>query len=124
MNFLEALLERHRMPAIFRIRTAYEQLWDEEENILPVEITSAIELEKGTVDTIGERIHEQTGRKVELSSKVDPEIIGGIVLRVGELHPRCLDPQPTESTSQASSAGVAAAPDQGASHATDADPPR
>jgi ATP synthase F1 delta subunit len=83
MNFLEALLERHRMPAIYRIRDRYEQLWDREEQILPVQVTSAVDLEEGIVDSIGERIREQTGRKVEISSRVDPEIIGGIVLRVG-----------------------------------------
>ncbi len=83
MNFLEALLERSRMPVIFRIRDRYEKLWDEEQKVLPVQVTSAVELEEGTVESIGDRIHEQTGRKVEISSRVDPEIIGGIVLRVG-----------------------------------------
>ena len=83
MNFLEALLERHRMPAVFRIRTRFEALWEEENRLLPVEVTSAVALDARTVSTIGERIGEQTGRKVELSSKVDPDILGGIVLRVG-----------------------------------------
>jgi F-type H+-transporting ATPase subunit delta len=83
MNFLEALVERHRMPAIFRIRARYEELWDEENQLLPVEVTSSVELDKNIINSIGERIGEQTGRKVELSSKVDPEILGGVVLRVG-----------------------------------------
>jgi F-type H+-transporting ATPase subunit delta len=82
-NFLEALIERHRMPVIFRIRARFQELWDEENQLLPVEVTSSVKLDKGTVNSIGERIGEQTGRKVELSSKVDPEILGGIVLRVG-----------------------------------------
>ena len=71
------------MPVIFRIRARYEDLWDEENQLLPVQVTSAIELDKSIVKNIGERIGEQTGRKVELSSKVDPDILGGIVLRVG-----------------------------------------
>jgi F-type H+-transporting ATPase subunit delta len=83
MNFLQALIEHHRMPVIFRIRARFEELWDEERRLLPVEVTSSVELDQGTVDSIGERIGEQTGRTVELSSKVDPEILGGIVLRVG-----------------------------------------
>jgi F-type H+-transporting ATPase subunit delta len=83
MNFLEALLERHRMPAIFRIRARFEQLWDEENKLLPVEVTSSIELDQQTVQSIGDRIGEQTGQKVELSSKVDPDILGGLVVRVG-----------------------------------------
>jgi F-type H+-transporting ATPase subunit delta len=83
INFLEALVERHRMPAIFRIRARYEELWDEENQLLPVQVTSAIELDESIVKNIGDRIGQQTGRKVELSSKVDPDILGGIVLRVG-----------------------------------------
>jgi ATP synthase F1 delta subunit len=85
MNFLEALIERHRMPAIFRIRGRYEVLWEEERDLLPVEVTSAIELDKAIVGSIGDRIGEQTRRTVELSSKVDPDILGGIVLRVGNV---------------------------------------
>jgi F-type H+-transporting ATPase subunit delta len=83
MNFLEALLERHRMPAIFRISARYEELWDEENQLLAVEVTSAIELDEAIVKSIGERIGEQAGRKIQLSSQVDPDILGGIVLRVG-----------------------------------------
>ena len=82
-NFLEALIERHRMPAIFRIRARFEDMWDDEKQLLPVEVTSSVELDKSTVESIGARIGEQTGRTVELSSKVDPDILGGIVLRVG-----------------------------------------
>ena len=51
--------------------------------MLTVEVTIAIELDEGLVSSIGERIEERTGRKIDLTSKVDPDIIGGIVLRVG-----------------------------------------
>ena len=49
----------------------------------PVTVTSAVELDQGTVKQIGDRIAEQTDRKVDLQSKVDPDILGGIVVRVG-----------------------------------------
>jgi F-type H+-transporting ATPase subunit delta len=83
INFLEALIERHRMPAIFRIRARLEELWEKENRRLPVEVTSAVELDEATIRDIGERIGEQTGNEVDLSSRVDPDILGGIVLRVG-----------------------------------------
>jgi ATP synthase F1 delta subunit len=83
INFLEALIERHRMPAIFRIRTRYEELWDEANQLLPVQVTTAVQLDESTVREIGERIGEQAGKKIELTSAVDPDILGGIVLRVG-----------------------------------------
>src|SRR6059058_2312106 len=44
LNFLELLVEKHRSPAIFRIRRAYDKLWEQENRLLPVEITSAVEL--------------------------------------------------------------------------------
>jgi F-type H+-transporting ATPase subunit delta len=83
MNFLNLLIEKHRMPVIFRIRGAYDALWEEENKLLPVEITSAVELDERTVKQLGDRISEQTGRKVDLSSHVEPDILGGIVVRVG-----------------------------------------
>jgi F-type H+-transporting ATPase subunit delta len=83
LNFLELLAERHRLPATFRIRRAFDELWREEHKMLPVEVTSAVELDEGLVSSIGERIETQTGRRIELTSRVDPEIIGGLVLRVG-----------------------------------------
>jgi F-type H+-transporting ATPase subunit delta len=83
MNFLETLVERHRMPVVFRIRARYDQLWDNENQLLPVQVTSAVELDPATVQSIGDRIGQQTGNKIELSSSVDPDIIGGLVLRVG-----------------------------------------
>jgi ATP synthase F1 delta subunit len=83
LNFLELLAERHRLPATFRIRRSFDELWRDEHKMLPVEVTSAIELDDGLVRSIGERIEERTGRRVELTSRVDPDIIGGLVLRVG-----------------------------------------
>jgi F-type H+-transporting ATPase subunit delta len=83
MNFLQALIERHRMPAIFRIRARFDQLWDAENHLLPVHVTSAVELDKSTISSIGDRIAEETGNKIEMTSTVDPDILGGLVLRVG-----------------------------------------
>src|SRR5918998_3404545 len=83
MNFLELLLENHRMPAIFRIRRGYDRAWEAHNRLLPVEVTSAVELDEETVRSIGDRIAEQTGRRVELSAHVQPDILGGIVVRVG-----------------------------------------
>ena len=82
-NFLELLVENQRMTSIFKIRRELDALWDEENQLLPVQITSAVELDKQTVKQIGDQIAEQTGRKVELSADVDPDVLGGLVVRVG-----------------------------------------
>jgi F-type H+-transporting ATPase subunit delta len=83
LNFLKLLIEKHRMPVLLRIRRVYDALWEDYNKLLPVQITSAVELDAKIVKHIGDRISEQTGRKVELSANVEPDILGGIVVRVG-----------------------------------------
>jgi len=85
MSFLEALIERKRMPAIYRIRERYDTLWDAEMKVLPVEVTTAVPLDEATVASIGERIGSGTGNRIQLTSVVDPDVLGGIVLRVGNM---------------------------------------
>jgi F-type H+-transporting ATPase subunit delta len=85
VNFLELLAERHRMPALFRIKREFDSMWADENKLLPVTVTSAIELDEGLADDIGKRIEDQTGRTVELSSNVDPEVLGGLKVQVGNM---------------------------------------
>jgi F-type H+-transporting ATPase subunit delta len=82
-NFLALLIEKHRMPALTRIRVLFDGFADQEDGKLPVLITSATALDKATSDALGKRVGEQTGRNVQLTTAVDPEIIGGLVLQVG-----------------------------------------
>jgi F-type H+-transporting ATPase subunit delta len=83
VNFLLVLIENHRLPLIHRIRRQFDVLWDRENRRLPVEVTSAVELDRSVIESLEARILEQTGQNVELASNVDPDILGGIVLRVG-----------------------------------------
>jgi ATP synthase F1 delta subunit len=83
VNFLKLLIENHRTPAVFRVRREFDRLWREENKLLPVQITSAVALDQATVTLLGDRIAQQTGRKIDLSASVEPDIIGGIVVRVG-----------------------------------------
>jgi ATP synthase F1 delta subunit len=85
LNFLELLIEKQRMPEIFRIRRQFDELWKHENKRLDVTVTSAVELDPAVVGKIGEEIERQTGQKVDLASGVDEEILGGIVLQVGNM---------------------------------------
>ena len=85
VNFLKLLAERHRMPALFRIKREFDALWADEHKLLPVTVTSAVELDEGLTKEIGKRIEEQTGRTVELSAEVDPDVLGGLMVRVGNM---------------------------------------
>ena len=63
LNFLNLLIENHRMPVIFRIRQEYERLWEEENRMLPVQITSAIALDQATAESLGRRSASARGAR-------------------------------------------------------------
>jgi F-type H+-transporting ATPase subunit delta len=83
LNFLKLVAERHRVPAIFRIRREFDGLWRQENKLLEVRVTSATPLDDEIVQSIGRRIEEQTGQRIDLDANVDPDVIGGLILRVG-----------------------------------------
>jgi F-type H+-transporting ATPase subunit delta len=85
VNFLELLAEKHRMPAIFRIRRELDRLWAQENRQLEVELTSAVQLDPEIAERVGDEIAKQTDRKVDLRTNVDPDVLGGLVLRVGNM---------------------------------------
>jgi ATP synthase F1 delta subunit len=84
-NFLSLLAEKHRMPAIFRVRSHYDDLWAEENKRLEVRVTSAVPLDESIVKRVGDEIERQTDRKIDLEADVDEDILGGLVLRVGNM---------------------------------------
>ena len=85
INFLELLVDKHRMPEIFRIRRELDGLWKHENRRIDVTVTSAVELDSAVVEKIGQEVERQTGEEVDLSSAVDSGILGGIVLQVGNM---------------------------------------
>ncbi|MGA8219790.1 MAG: F0F1 ATP synthase subunit delta [Solirubrobacterales bacterium] len=85
VNFLELLIEKHRMPVLFRVRRQFDALWDKENKRLGVTVTSAVELDPEVAKRIGSEIEGQTGNEVELESRVDPDILGGLIVQVGNM---------------------------------------
>lgn len=85
VNFLELLIEKHRVPLVFRIQRQFEERWKQENKKIDVTVTSAVELDPEVVEKVGKEIEKQTGRSVELRSSVDDAIVGGLVLQVGNM---------------------------------------
>ena len=85
VNFLELLVEKHRMPVIFRIRRRFDELWAAENKRLEVTLTSAVELDSEVVERVGAEIERQTDRTVDLRTRVDENVLGGLVLQVGNM---------------------------------------
>lgn len=82
-NFLGLLAEKHRMPAIFQIKRHFDERWAEENRQLDVTLTSAVPLDDEIVRRVGAEIERQTERRIDMTADVDPEVLGGLVLRVG-----------------------------------------
>ena len=84
-NTLLLLLDRGRFAVLEELRTAFDELAAREADLVTVEVTSAVELTEDTRKKIAARVAEASGRKVELTERVDPDILGGLVLRVGDV---------------------------------------
>jgi F-type H+-transporting ATPase subunit delta len=84
-NFLRLLSEKGRSGQIETIHEEFERLAAAEERRLEVELTTARELSDEEEREILEQIERASGRKVEATRKVDPELIGGLVLQAGTL---------------------------------------
>jgi F-type H+-transporting ATPase subunit delta len=84
-NALQLMLERGRLAALPELRHVYDALSAAEEGVVEVEVVSAAELTPETENKIAARIGEATGRRVELARRVDPDILGGLVLRIGDV---------------------------------------
>jgi ATP synthase F1 delta subunit len=84
-NFLMLLAEKNRAGQIDEIAREFERLVAEEQGILDVELTTAVELSDEEARQVIRQIEQASGRKVEATRRVDPDLIGGIVLQAGSL---------------------------------------
>ena len=82
-NFLLLLADKGRSARLEEIAREFERLVAEEEGIISAELTTAVELSDENERELLAEIERATGRKVEATRRVDPELIGGIVLQVG-----------------------------------------
>jgi F-type H+-transporting ATPase subunit delta len=84
-NFLHLLTEKNRLPEVLDVYEEWERLLAAEEQVLEVELTTAIELSDDEAAEIVKQIEDAAKRKVEASRSVDPDLIGGLVLQAGSL---------------------------------------
>jgi F-type H+-transporting ATPase subunit delta len=84
-NFMRVVAEKGRASILEEIAREYNALVAAEEKILNVELTTAFELSDDDAASIVGQIEKASGRRVEAERTVDPELIGGLVLKVGSL---------------------------------------
>lgn len=82
-NVLLLLVEKGRLAEVADIQRELERLIAREERVLELDLTTAIELSDEEAEQVVRRIEEASGRRVEASRTVDPDLIGGVVIQAG-----------------------------------------
>ena len=82
-NFLLVLADKGRAGQLAEIASEFERLVAEHEGVVNAELTTAVELSDDEAQKLLQQIEQASGRKVEATRTVDPDLIGGIVLQVG-----------------------------------------
>lgn len=84
-NLVRLLLERHRLPDIHDIYELFTEAWLKEQAIAIAYVTTAEPVTPDDERAIRSRLQQLTGQQIELRLKVDPDLIGGLVARVGDM---------------------------------------
>jgi F-type H+-transporting ATPase subunit delta len=83
LQFVLFLLSKGRLENIFGINTHYDKLLKEKEGLVEAQVITALPLDEGLSISLKEKMEKKTGKKVSLIFKLDPGIIGGIRVIVG-----------------------------------------
>ena len=83
-NLVKLLVENNRLGIVADIVAAFETLKDEDEGVLEAELTAAVKPAEAQVKSLIKQLEAKFGKKIEAEVKVDPELIGGIKIVVGD----------------------------------------
>jgi F-type H+-transporting ATPase subunit delta len=83
-NFVKVLLESERFVYAQQIYELFEQLRADAEGVLEVEVISAFKMESDQVARIADTMKKRYGKKIEMSTRIDESLIGGVIIRAGD----------------------------------------
>jgi len=83
VRLADLLVGRGRIALLPAIADGYRDLWNERRGIIAAEALSAIELPPPQRDALVEALRRASGSAVELSARVEPEVLGGLLVRMG-----------------------------------------
>ena len=84
-NFVAVLAENRRLPLLPEIAAHYEVLRAQIENTVDVEVVSAVALDAAQTETLRQALDKRLKRRVRMQNRVDPTLLGGAVIRAGDL---------------------------------------
>lgn len=84
-NFIRLLSENHRLELLPVIAVLYEELRASAESRIEVEVVSAYEISATQIKAIAGALKRRLGRDIDLATRIDPALLGGIVVHAGDL---------------------------------------
>lgn len=84
LNLFRLLRKKGRLALGPSIASYYRELRDEERGIVRAEVRTAVELDGARLEAIAQRLREWTGQSVEIETVVDPGLLGGVTVRIGD----------------------------------------
>ena len=84
-NFVRVLTENHRLLLLPEIAAHYEALRSAVENTIDVQVTSAVPLDTAQADKLAQALSTRLKRQVRMRTSVDSTLLGGAVVRAGDL---------------------------------------
>lgn len=82
-NFLQVMLMNQRLAELPAVNAKFAEVLDERAGMIAAEVTTARPVEDGTKQALAAKLGQMTGKKVKLNFETDPELIGGLVARIG-----------------------------------------
>jgi F-type H+-transporting ATPase subunit delta len=84
LNLFRLLRRKSRMSLGPSIAAFFREMVDQERGVVRASVTSAVELDEGRRASLLQRLREETGHDVVLEERIDPEVLGGLVVRIGD----------------------------------------
>jgi F-type H+-transporting ATPase subunit delta len=84
LRFVTLVIDRRRESVLSQVYPEFRRLANAARNLLPVEVTSAVPLTDPERDALVKSLTARTGKSIQLQASVDPELLGGMVVRMGD----------------------------------------
>lgn len=85
VNLIDTLIQNKRMPILGMVASQYNQLFDVAQGTQTAKVTTAVPLNDELKAKVLAKVKELTGNNAEINNVVDPSILGGFILRVGDI---------------------------------------
>ena len=82
LSFLDLLVEKRREDVVLQVEAEYLDIADEARGVVEAQVTTAVELTSQEKSRLAEALQRVTGKRVELSTDVDPDVIGGVLVKI------------------------------------------